>query len=784
MTALYTVAIRCSYQGGCARTTTDPSGLCWQHIDATALAGTTPQPALAPVPTTNVKPSQVKPAVDRQPITPRPYQVEAVDAVEEELKDRDRALVRAACGMGKTVMAQELIRRHFDGEPETGVYVLLTSSIKLTEQTASDFERDSIIGGLDGFQLHDGSPHLKAARQGARTPQEVQEADLQALTAFLEGPSDKPRIIFSTYDSYDKIIAAQARVGDTADADILILDECHRLGGVYNLAAKPSKKLTDEPDDDLAPYTDRLPRVLFNDGDGSLKATKRVFLSATPKTRTQADDLNSSDIRATKRVLLEALAAQQRGREPDLKIARNHLLPIYHTDTEIFGRTVYSKGLDDAMGYDALVPVHASVSPCKIKGSSSLSIYDDKVALDGTQSAAGEMKVVAWATARSTLEHLATQDSHNVLVFSHRISDANDISTHWGALAREMAGGASAPTPVEARRILETGQGDVRAARLVLLGQHGSVLAASSRSTEAVKEAAMSHFDTKTVGDSGCNCGRPGGWCACARVVSNVDLFGEGISINSVDAVVVGSRNKTTDTQFTQAIGRAARKWESGGKQRGSVVIPAIEVEDSTGRLRRHAELTGPLLYALDRVRRDVIRTPLGDRSAIDLTRSTDVQRVRMAELDGIREEMRRTFPEPVQALVLDTAWGRIEADTKVEFKDTNPGVNWGSLSKQDQHDRVMRHASVSSSPESYTLMTMMPTTSDVSAAASTLALVERQVTDYDRESVTNIQVAKALGYIDKNGMPSSHRGLQKRSIETLNRLLGGRIIGAVVKPL
>src|SRR5699024_11180939 len=204
---------------------------------------------------------------------------------------------------------------------------------------------------------------------------------------------------------------------------------------------------------------------------------------------------------------------------------------------------------------------------------------------------------------------------HIVVIFNSRIKEANSVSANFRGIARSMAG-SDAPSPEEARKIRKKGKGDLRRARLVLIAENGECVSANSKSKEEDLSRAWNHFDRERLGDSSedstgkCPCGKPGGWCACARIVSNVDLFGEGVDIKSVDSVVIGSRSKSRDTKFTQAAGRAMRRWDSGGKEAGHIIIPEVEYTATDGQERNTPEMSMPLLMASSRMYRGTSDIP------------------------------------------------------------------------------------------------------------------------------------------------------------------------------
>src|SRR5699024_2615127 len=124
-----------------------------------------------------------------------------------------------------------------------------------------------------------------------------------------------------------------------------------------------------------------------------------------------------------------------------------------------------------------------------------------------------------------TIEQTDTRAVLHVRIFTSTIKESNSVSDNFRGIARSMAG-SDAPSPEEARKILKKGKGDLRRARLVLIAGNGECVSANSKSKEEDLSRAWNHFDRERLGDSSedstgkCPCGKPGGWCACARIVS------------------------------------------------------------------------------------------------------------------------------------------------------------------------------------------------------------------------------------------------------------------------
>ena len=101
-----------------------------------------------------------------------------------------------------------------------------------------------------------------------------------------------------------------------------------------------------------------------------------------------------------------------------------------------------------------------------------------------------------------------------------------------------------------------------------------------------------------------------------ARIISNCKVFGEGVDVPALDAVVFLDP-KQSHVEIVQAVGRVMRKvW---GKQRGYIVVPVVlgEGEDDAAELL--AQRPGRLAACRQRVERAAIarREIGGERRAV-----------------------------------------------------------------------------------------------------------------------------------------------------------------------
>ncbi|MFQ1003065.1 DEAD/DEAH box helicase [Modestobacter sp. SSW1-42] len=196
----------------------------------------------------------------------RPHQQKALNDVRAGLAEHDRGQLVMACGTGKTFtslrIAEELVGAG-------GTVLFLVPSIQLLSQSLREWMANAEV---------DIAPYAVCSdvRVGRRTPSddadqlpidltEPASTDPQTLLSRFEANTNadgQMRVVFSTYQSIDVVTRAQ-ELG-LPGFDLVICDEAHRTTGV-TLA---------EGDESAF--------VRVHDAD-ALKATKRLYMTATPK---------------------------------------------------------------------------------------------------------------------------------------------------------------------------------------------------------------------------------------------------------------------------------------------------------------------------------------------------------------------------------------------------------------------------------------------------------------------------------------------------------------------
>ena len=193
------------------------------------------------------------PQLDRW--TARPHQATAIKAVVKGFRDQDRGRLIMACGTGKTLTALWIAERL-----QSSLTLVLVPSLSLVQQNLAEWGRHSlqdfdtlvVCSDESVVQRNEDTALQSTADLGVKVttkPAEIQQ--------FLDQYRKRPAVVFATYQSSDRIAAAQA--GITKNFDLAICDEAHRLAG----------------------HAEGLFATVLD--DKKIKASKRLFMTATPR---------------------------------------------------------------------------------------------------------------------------------------------------------------------------------------------------------------------------------------------------------------------------------------------------------------------------------------------------------------------------------------------------------------------------------------------------------------------------------------------------------------------
>lgn len=606
---------------------------------------------------------------------PREVQVEALNAVREALSEEEATQLVAACGTGKTYMSRQLLNHFMSEDGATGVGVVLTSSIKLAQDTASDLRppgHDQAFGSYgedyEVVEVHSAArPYTTATGEVKPSVREQGVVSVERIRRQIEEAqaAGKKVVIVSTYDSVGKVVEAQAALGEGAQADLLLHDEAHNILGQQ----KPTTVAQDG--NELTAYTG-----FHNSIPGSLQARRRLYATATPVVKELPEDKdNVASLR-------EAVATAERMRAGD-QYAR---VTVY-SDDPLVGRVSGFISQAEAVNSGCLSKPAYQMREATLAGD--LAAYrnptvtpEGRVVEAEDNSLKHPLTPQTYGALSTTIDALVAEADPgvnpptNVLAYVGSIDQAEGYKEAFQEAALAKAAGMSLR---EAELLRDSPDEALRSrARARLLAKHAEVKAAHSRTnSEAVAERreAFAMFTGKAVEE--------GPWTPHKRVLANVDIFSEGVSISEIDTVVLSDDDKSNERSLTQAVGRALRVVPGNSyKRTGHVLVPAVR--DSQGRPLNEASVE-LAAYAATRVERGTVATKLrGGTVKPDESTTFTVHEVG----GGRRRKLARDFARETVSSVTELAAGAEAATAHSHLLRTDP--SYRHLSPQEQHQLVL----------------------------------------------------------------------------------------------
>ena len=249
-----------------------------------------------------------------------PHQQEAIQSALEYYKDHDRGKLIMACGTGKTFTSlriAEALGTQAASLRETKV-LFLVPSIALLGQTLREWSFDAKKPIRPMCICSDSEVSRTHTKDDDTNQMTIEELAFPASTSVeqikrqyfaLQHDNRKGMlVVFSTYQSIERIAATQTAIGDELTFDLIICDEAHRTTGV-----------TLKGEDESA-----FVRVHDN---GFIRGRKRMYMTATPRLY-KAED-------------------QQRAREREAYLCSMD-------DAEIYGDEFYRLGFGEAVDKNLL----------------------------------------------------------------------------------------------------------------------------------------------------------------------------------------------------------------------------------------------------------------------------------------------------------------------------------------------------------------------------------------------------------------------------------------------
>ncbi|MFJ2964660.1 DEAD/DEAH box helicase [Streptomyces collinus] len=227
--------------------------------------------------------------------SPRPHQLEAIDAVFRGFEEHERGKLIMACGTGKTFTGLKIVERlaaerAAGGQGKHTTVLFLVPSIALLSQTLREWRYETrtpmrafaVCSDVKVSRGRVDADDLDMSTHDLAMPATTDPARLLAQMSGDGGPVPSGlTVIFSTYQSISTIAKAQEMGLDAFD--LVLCDEAHRTTGV-TLAGHDESNFVRVHDNDV------------------IRAARRLYMTATPRIYnedTKADAKDASAVLAS-----------------------------------------------------------------------------------------------------------------------------------------------------------------------------------------------------------------------------------------------------------------------------------------------------------------------------------------------------------------------------------------------------------------------------------------------------------------------------------------------------
>lgn len=433
---------------------------------------------------------------------PKPLQEGAIEGAYEGLvtNGKARGKLIMACGTGKTFVALRIAERVV---PDDGRVIFAAPSISLVSQARREWlsytqrPMSSLVVCSDYTAGGKGQRH-EAGPDDLVCPV---ASDERTIADHLRTP-DNLKVIFCTYHSLSRVVEAQL-LEDVPSFDLAIADEAHRTTGI------DSKNLKG------------VNFQLFHD-EHHLRATKRIYMTATPRIYTESSKA---------------------------ALAKRGATVVDMGDKKTYGPELSRVSFKDAVANDELSDYRVIV----------LGVHESQLTPALRQAAVSEDAVKAKVDASDAARLLGTALAMTGMVRGSQVEVPE-------RLARTIA---YASTINRSKWYKDTfNNPDFKAAtttrmRRAMAGIERVSLDRTAVHMDASSSAVRRSNELKRLNDVHRN--------NEVRMISNVRIFGEGVDVPTLDAVsFLDPRNSQID--ILQAVGRVMRKAE--GKKFGYIIVP------------------------------------------------------------------------------------------------------------------------------------------------------------------------------------------------------------------
>ena len=449
----------------------------------------------------------------------KPLQKKAIDGALDGLVKQggSRGTLVMACGTGKTFTALKIAEAI---APANGAVLFAAPSIALVSQARAEWLThctkpqspivvcsDSSAGGRSG------SKEIGTEELVCRVVTSVDE-----IAKHLRKRTDGIKTVFCTYQSLDKVIAAQA-LRNVPRFDLAVADEAHWTTGQIDHAAART-----------------VDYQAFHD-DGRLKAAKRLYMTATPRIYSE------KSIAAAKR------SAEKKGIHVDYTDMRTTMKDMDNSD--VYGPLLHQIKFAEAVRAGELADYRVIV--LGMRDSDVTPALRAALNKDDVPRKVSEQELARMLGAMLALNGVLEggDDEGDTEVKRRSIGFASSITrSKWFA---ELATENVALKNIIGRKI---GRGNGKHGRADLEAVH----------LDGSHRAVVRNEKRQWLNEAG---GKNN-----ARMIVNCKVFGEGVDVPALDAVVFLDP-KQSPIEIVQAIGRVMRRAKD--KKRGYVIVPVVQ---------------------------------------------------------------------------------------------------------------------------------------------------------------------------------------------------------------
>ncbi|GAA7812217.1 DEAD/DEAH box helicase family protein [Helicobacter pylori] len=457
---------------------------------------------------------------------PRPHQTEAIKATKEYFSSpkNTRGKLIMACGTGKTYTSLKIMEAL---EPK--ITLFLAPSIALLSQTFREYAQEksepfyaSIVCSDDkvGKSKNEDNDDIKFSELPIKASTRLEDI----LSVYEKAQKEnKCFIIFSTYQSALRIKEAQE--AGLGAIDLIICDEAHRtVGAMYS---------SNERDDKNA--------FTLCHSDGNIKATKRLYMTATPKVYSES--------------------SKAKAKESD-----NIIYSM--DDAEVFGEEIYTLNFERAIALDLLTDYKVIILAVRSENLSGVTNSVNKkisqLEAKGTKLDKKLINNEFVCKIVGTHKGLAKQD---LIVLDDENKEDNDLKNKADTFVSQRA--------ISFCKSIQTSK-NIKDSFETIMECYDEEL--KKKSFKNLK-ISIDHID----GTMNCkvrleklenlNQFKPN----TCKVLSNARCLSEGVDVPALDSIVFFD-GKSAMVDIIQAVGRVMRKAKH--KKRGYIILP-IALEES-----------------------------------------------------------------------------------------------------------------------------------------------------------------------------------------------------------